>query len=126
MYSPASKIDSIAVCIKCICVLFILSFVGKEFKGALPDQKIFKLIGRALFENTRAEATENVSKRLSFISGEIKKIESAIKDFEKSQDLKEQQVTNPAHVHARRKRTFVCVTRLPCCVYFCPEIILCS
>lgn len=66
--------------------------VSKEF-GLLKDNAtIYKLIGPVLVKQEPAEAVGNVAKRVEYIKGEIKRMESQIKDLEDKQEKKKIEV----------------------------------
>lgn len=60
--------------------------VKKEFATLTSDNRVFKLVGPVLVRQDQAEAKHNVDTRLEFISGEIKRVESEIKDTEGKQE----------------------------------------
>lgn len=55
-----------------------------EFEHLNENSKIYKLTGPVLMPQEYGEAKLNVSKRLEFIEGEIKRVESKISDEEKA------------------------------------------
>ncbi|KAL3807177.1 hypothetical protein ACHAXA_006032 [Cyclostephanos tholiformis] len=64
-----------------------LDVCGQEASEG-SDSVVYKLVGPVLIKNDLDEAKETVDKRLEFISGEIKKMESTIaKKEEQSQQL---------------------------------------
>ncbi|KAJ3416515.1 hypothetical protein HDV05_001252 [Chytridiales sp. JEL 0842] len=66
--------------------------VKKEFDNLQDDVNVFKLIGPVLVKQERAEAKTNVSKRIDYISGEIKRLEGQIKSFEEKQEVKKMEI----------------------------------
>jgi len=62
--------------------------VKKEFTTLTPENIVYKLIGSVLVQQDQAEAKSNVDTRLAFIRGEIKRVESQIKDIESKQEKK--------------------------------------
>lgn len=58
-----------------------------EFEYLNEDSKIYKMTGPVLMPQDYAEAKMNVSKRIEFIQGEIKRVEEKI---EKEQNLMEE------------------------------------
>lgn len=58
--------------------------VQDEFSNLNDDSKIFKLTGPILMPQDYNEAKLNVSKRIEFIEGEIKRVETKIGENEKS------------------------------------------
>ncbi|ORX84180.1 Prefoldin beta-like protein [Anaeromyces robustus] len=66
--------------------------IQQEFKELKDDAVIYKMIGPVLVKQDKAEATQNVDKRLEYINGEIKRIEKLIKDLEEKQEKKKNEV----------------------------------
>ncbi|ORX58477.1 Prefoldin [Piromyces finnis] len=66
--------------------------IQQEFKELKDDSVIYKMIGPVLVKQDRADATQNVDKRLEYINGEIKRIEKLIKDLEEKQEKKKNEV----------------------------------
>ncbi|EGF80778.1 hypothetical protein BATDEDRAFT_24657 [Batrachochytrium dendrobatidis JAM81] len=66
--------------------------VSKEFKFLKDDATIYKLVGPVLVKQDTPEAVGNVSKRIEYISGEIKRVELQIKDLEEKQEKKKLEV----------------------------------
>ncbi|PRP73689.1 prefoldin subunit 6-like isoform 1, partial [Planoprotostelium fungivorum] len=62
--------------------------VKKELELVEADGEIFKLIGPALIKQEKTEALSNVNKRLEFIKGELKKVDTTIGDLEKKSEDK--------------------------------------
>lgn len=58
--------------------------VLSEFDNLNDDSKIYKLTGPILMPQDYGEAKLNVTKRIEFIEGEIKRVEGKIADEEKS------------------------------------------
>jgi len=56
------------------------------------DAEIYKLIGPVLVKQERNEAKSNVKKRLDFITGELKRLETTIQDLDKKQEEKKKKV----------------------------------
>ncbi|TFK36828.1 Prefoldin [Crucibulum laeve] len=68
--------------------------VKKEFAQLTPENTVFKQIGPVLVKQDQAEAKSNVETRLDFIRGEIKRVESQIKDIESKQEKKKQELVD--------------------------------
>ncbi|XP_077986791.1 prefoldin subunit 6-like [Glandiceps talaboti] len=60
--------------------------VKEELDRLDDDSNVYKLIGPVLVKQDREEAKQNVAKRIEYISGELKRTETAIKDLESKQD----------------------------------------
>ncbi|VDO95438.1 unnamed protein product [Soboliphyme baturini] len=66
------------------------NIVKEELERLEPPIKVFKLIGPALVRQEVAEAVQTVSKRIDFITGEMKRVEGLLHDYESKQEaLKE-------------------------------------
>ncbi|RCK66073.1 Prefoldin subunit 6 [Candida viswanathii] len=57
--------------------------VKQEFESLDEDSKIYKLTGPILLPQDFSEAKMNVNKRIEFIEGEIKRVETKIESEEK-------------------------------------------
>ncbi|KAG4106685.1 Prefoldin [Neocallimastix lanati (nom. inval.)] len=68
--------------------------IQQEFKELKDDAVIYKMIGPVLVKQDKADATQNVDKRLEYINGEIKRIEKIIKDLEEKQEKKKNEVAS--------------------------------
>ncbi|KAG4096238.1 Prefoldin [Neocallimastix lanati (nom. inval.)] len=68
--------------------------IQQEFKELKEDAVIYKMIGPVLVKQDKAEATQNVDKRLEYINGEIKRIEKLIKELEEKQEKKKNEVAS--------------------------------
>ncbi|KAI8926609.1 Prefoldin [Entophlyctis helioformis] len=66
--------------------------VAKEFGLLKDDATIFKLIGPVLVKQDTPEAVGNVSKRIDYIKGEIKRAETLIKELEEKQEKKKLEI----------------------------------
>ncbi|KAJ3029894.1 UNVERIFIED_CONTAM: Prefoldin subunit 6 [Siphonaria sp. JEL0065] len=66
--------------------------VKKEFDNIKDDATVYKLIGPVLVKQDRPEAAANVNKRIEYISGEIKRLETQIKSFEEKQEQKKMEI----------------------------------
>lgn len=60
--------------------------VLEEFDFLNEDSKIYKLTGPVLMPQDYAEAKMNVSKRIEFIQGEIKRVEDKIENEQKQME----------------------------------------
>ncbi|XP_066154907.1 prefoldin subunit 6 [Euwallacea fornicatus] len=62
--------------------------IVKEELNLLPtDGKVFKSVGPVLIKTELVEAKQNVSKRIDYISKEVKKVDDLIASLEKKQDV---------------------------------------
>ncbi|CAJ0756947.1 14612_t:CDS:2 [Entrophospora sp. SA101] len=59
-----------------------------EFQLLKEDSNIFKLIGPVLVKQDKAEAVQNVNKRLEYIRSEIKRMEKQIEDLTQKSEKK--------------------------------------
>ncbi|KAI9332375.1 Prefoldin [Obelidium mucronatum] len=66
--------------------------VKKEFDNIKDDATVYKLIGPVLVKQDRPEAAANVNKRIEYITGEIKRLETQIKSFEEKQEQKKMEI----------------------------------
>nr|XP_033341651.1 prefoldin subunit 6 [Megalopta genalis] len=60
--------------------------VKKELDLLKTDNDVFKLIGPVLIKQDLEEAKQNVSKRMEYISSELKRVEELIVTLDKKQD----------------------------------------
>ncbi|KAK9877868.1 hypothetical protein WA026_020096 [Henosepilachna vigintioctopunctata] len=60
--------------------------VKVELDSLATDAKVFKSVGPVLIKTELAEAKQNVTKRMDYISKEIKRIDDQIAVLEKKQD----------------------------------------
>ena len=60
--------------------------VKEELDMAGDDAKVFKLVGPALVTQDLTEAKGNVEKRISYISGELKRKDDQLAQLDKKQD----------------------------------------
>jgi len=59
----------------------------KEELGLLENEaNVYKLIGPALIKQDLEEAKANVSKRIDYISGELKRLDKTIEDLDQKQE----------------------------------------
>jgi prefoldin beta subunit len=62
--------------------------VKKEFANLTPNSTVFKLVGPVLVPQDHTEARTNVETRLEFIRGEMKRVDTQIKDSEEHLEKK--------------------------------------
>nr|SVE74606.1 EOG090X0MQF [Daphnia barbata] len=60
--------------------------VKEELSLLESDTNVFKLIGPVLIKQDLEEARQNVSKRIDYIAGEIKRLDKTIEDLDQKQD----------------------------------------
>ena len=77
-------------------------YINKEFKLIQEDATIYKMIGPCLVKQDRAEADSNVSKRIEFIQGEIKRAEALIKDLQEKQEKKKLEIVKLETVYQQQ------------------------
>ncbi len=75
--------------------------VLEELTRLDDDANVFKMIGPALIKQDLVEAKSNVSKRVSYIKGEIDRIDSQHKGLESKQKDRENEVSE-CSMHAMR------------------------
>jgi len=67
----------------------------KEEMGLLEEgSRVYKLIGPVLVKQDTDEAVQNVSKRIDYIKGELKRQDDLLKDLESKQDSSRDAVGN--------------------------------
>ncbi|KAM7188263.1 Prefoldin [Naviculisporaceae sp. PSN 640] len=66
--------------------------VQKEFKKLKEDETIYKLMGPILLKQDRAEAESTVNGRLEFISSEISRLETQIKETQAKIEKKKNEI----------------------------------
>ncbi|KAH7870731.1 prefoldin subunit 6 [Lentinula edodes] len=66
--------------------------VKKEFAVLTPENIIYKQIGPVLVKQDQADAKSTVDTRLDFIRGEIKRIETQLKDIEAKSEQKKSEI----------------------------------
>ncbi|KAI9461805.1 Prefoldin beta-like protein [Boletus coccyginus] len=66
--------------------------VKKEFANLTPNNTIFKLVGHVLVPQDHIDARTNVETRLDFIRGEMKRVDTQIKDTEQQLEKKKLEV----------------------------------
>ncbi|XP_069120184.1 prefoldin subunit 6-like [Argopecten irradians] len=85
------------------------TLVKEEFARLEEGANVYKMIGPVLVKQSIPEAKQNVQKRIDYITGELKRHEASIKDFEKKQETcreslaKYQQQLQQAQVKAAAK-----------------------
>ncbi|KAJ8038911.1 Prefoldin subunit 6 [Holothuria leucospilota] len=62
------------------------NMVKEELLLLEADSKVYKMMGPVLVQQDLEEAKQNVNKRIEYISGEIKRHDSLIKELEKKQE----------------------------------------
>ncbi|GAA5982295.1 hypothetical protein JCM11641_001996 [Rhodosporidiobolus odoratus] len=62
--------------------------VKKELASLAPENKVYKLVGPVLLKQEQSDAKHNVDKRLEWITGEIKRVETQLKDLESKLEAK--------------------------------------
>lgn len=66
--------------------------VQRELQGLAATSHVYKLIGPTLIEQEQSEALSNVSKRIAYIGQGIKKAEELLKELEKKEQAKGQEL----------------------------------
>ncbi|EGO05197.1 hypothetical protein SERLA73DRAFT_128973 [Serpula lacrymans var. lacrymans S7.3] len=66
--------------------------VKKEFSRLTPDNTVYKLVGPVLVAQEQNEAKGNVETRLEFIRGEIKRVETQLKEIEEKSEKKKNEL----------------------------------
>ena len=66
--------------------------VHQEFQLLKEDAVVYKMIGPCLLKQDQEESKQNVSKRIEFIKGEIKRSELVIKDLQSKQEKSKSKV----------------------------------
>lgn len=66
--------------------------VQKEFASLGPNNQIYKLVGPILVKQDQGEANANVEKRIEFIHGEIKRVETQLSDLSKKSEEKKSEI----------------------------------
>ncbi|KAM0939501.1 putative prefoldin beta [Dioscorea sansibarensis] len=66
--------------------------VLKELDLLKEDANVYKLIGPVLVKQDLAEARGNVSKRIEYISAELKRLEGTLQDLEDKQNSKKESI----------------------------------
>ncbi|KAL5104869.1 Prefoldin subunit 6 [Taenia crassiceps] len=66
--------------------------VEKDLEELTEDNKVFKLIGPVLVEQSLEEARDTVKKRLKFIQDEMKRNDEMMKTMEKERDSHREQI----------------------------------
>ncbi|XP_014670486.1 PREDICTED: prefoldin subunit 6-like [Priapulus caudatus] len=60
--------------------------VKEELNLLKPDATVYKMIGPVLVKQDLEEAKQTVSKRIEYITGEIKRVDTTTKELEKKQE----------------------------------------
>ncbi|KAF5355777.1 hypothetical protein D9756_004067 [Leucocoprinus leucothites] len=68
--------------------------VKKEFAKLTTENTVYKQIGPVLVKQDLTEAKSNVDTRLEFIRGEIKRVETQLKEIEAKQEKKKQELVD--------------------------------
>ncbi|GAA6034428.1 hypothetical protein JCM8097_002720 [Rhodosporidiobolus ruineniae] len=68
--------------------------VQKELSTLTADNKVFKLVGPVMLPQSLDDARSNVSKRLEWIGGEIKRTETQLKDLEAKLEAKKLEIVH--------------------------------
>ncbi|BGP30958.1 Prefoldin subunit 6 [Rhodotorula toruloides] len=68
--------------------------VKKELAALTPKNNVFKLVGPILMKQEPDEAKQNVDKRLEWIGGEIKRVETNLKDLETKLETRKVEIVN--------------------------------
>ncbi|KAI5077678.1 hypothetical protein GOP47_0007502 [Adiantum capillus-veneris] len=66
--------------------------VQKELELLDEDTNVFKLIGPVLVKQDLVEAKANVNKRIDYITGELRRLDSVLKGMEEQQNTKKDEV----------------------------------
>ncbi|KAK9068863.1 hypothetical protein SSX86_012979 [Deinandra increscens subsp. villosa] len=66
--------------------------VLKELDLLDDDANVYKLIGPVLVKQDMAEANANVRKRIEYISAELKRLDSTLRDLEEKQNSKKEAI----------------------------------
>jgi len=66
------------------------TIVKEELDRLKSDANVFKLIGPALVKQDLVDAKQTVSKRIDYISNEIKRHEQLLKEIEKKQETQKE------------------------------------
>jgi len=73
-------------------VLFLWNCFSQELALLKDDAEVFKLIGPVLIKQDILEAKGNVSKRINFITSEMKRTDDQMALLEKKQEAKRTQI----------------------------------
>ncbi|BGO90494.1 hypothetical protein NBRC10512_006728 [Rhodotorula toruloides] len=68
--------------------------VKKELAALTLKNNVFKLVGPILMKQEPDEAKQNVDKRLEWIGGEIKRVETNLKDLETKLETRKVEIVN--------------------------------
>ena len=68
--------------------------VKEELERLEEDAKVFKLIGPALIRQDTTDAKQTVSKRIGYITGELKRHDETLANLDKKQDELKDELQN--------------------------------
>lgn len=66
--------------------------VQKELELLNEDANVYKLIGPVLVKQDLAEAKANVSKRIEYITAELRRLDGTLKGLEEQQNAKKEEI----------------------------------
>ncbi|GLJ55941.1 hypothetical protein SUGI_1200940 [Cryptomeria japonica] len=66
--------------------------VQKELELLSEDANVYKLIGPVLVKQDLAEAKANVSKRIEYITAELRRLDGMLKGLEEQQNAKKEEI----------------------------------
>ncbi|KAH9317174.1 hypothetical protein KI387_018943 [Taxus chinensis] len=66
--------------------------VQKELEFLTEDANVYKLIGPVLVKQDLAEAKANVSKRIEYITAELRRLDGTLKGLEEQQNAKKEEI----------------------------------
>uniref|UniRef100_A0A0C9S153 TSA: Wollemia nobilis Ref_Wollemi_Transcript_26798_748 transcribed RNA sequence n=1 Tax=Wollemia nobilis TaxID=56998 RepID=A0A0C9S153_9CONI len=66
--------------------------VQKELEFLNEDANVYKLIGPVLVKQDLAEAKANVSKRIEYITAELRRLDGTLKGLEEQQNAKKEEI----------------------------------
>lgn len=82
----------------------VVSLYFQELELLSEDAKVYKLIGPALVRQDQLEATSTVSKRLEYISSELKRLDTKLVALEEKSAKKEAALMELQNQLARMKQ----------------------
>lgn len=82
----------------------------QELNIADEDSNVYKLVGPALIKQDPVEAKSNVQKRLGFIEGELSRLDSRLRTYEKNAAERQQKVAHSAFLSS--VQALVCMQHL--------------
>lgn len=71
--------------------------VKAELELLKEESRVFKSVGPVLIKTDLVEAKQNVSKRMDYISKELKRVDELIVNFEKKQDTHREAIQKLQH-----------------------------